>query len=100
LTDLLDEMVDSGKQSKFGIDKKMRLPRYCDECEYLFVCRGECPKHRFTKTPNGEEGLNYLCAGYKYFFKHVDNAMRFMAAELKNGRAPANVMELMRKRGK
>jgi uncharacterized protein len=61
-------------------------------CDVRFACNGECPKHRFTLTPDGEEGLNYLCAGYKTFFGHIDPYMRFMANELKQQRPPANVM--------
>ena len=41
------------------------LPAYCRNCDYLRACYGECPKHRFIKTPDGEPGLNYLCAAYK-----------------------------------
>ncbi len=40
--------------------------------------------------------MNYLCAGYKHFFRHIDPYMRFMANELKYDRAPARVMEWAR----
>ncbi len=85
-------IVNSKKQIEFGEAKKSTLPRYCLECEYKFACNGECPKHRFVKTPDGEEGLNYLCEGYKYFFSHIDVYMKFMANELRHQRPPANVM--------
>ena len=88
----LASLVNSPQQVKFGLDKRDTLPRYCRECEVRFACNGECPKHRFIRTPDGEEGLNYLCAGYKLFFKHIDPYMRFMAAELQQHRPPANVM--------
>jgi uncharacterized protein len=85
----LEEMIATPAQLKFGNDKQDALPKYCRECEFLFACNGECPKHRFMNTPNGEPGLNYLCAGYKKFFKHIDPAMREMAALIHNAR-PAN----------
>ena len=49
------------EQRKFGNDKSDTLPQYCRDCEVRFACNGECPKHRFIRTPDGEEGLNYLC---------------------------------------
>ncbi len=91
-------LVTSEKQRNFGQNKLDTLPQYCRECEVKFACNGECPKHRFLTTPGGETGLNYLCAAYKLFFKHIDPYMRFMAAELKEERAPANVMEWARLR--
>jgi uncharacterized protein len=60
-----------------------------------FACHGGCPKDRFITTPDGEPGLNYLCAGFKAFFHHVDGAMRFMGNELAHGRPPANIMAYM-----
>ncbi len=91
--DLLHTMVNSDQQIKFGLDKKMTLPGYCKKCEYRFICNGECPKHRFTDSPDGNPGLNFLCSGYKHFFNHIDTYMEFMAHELRNGRAPSNVMQ-------
>jgi len=86
------KLAISKKQQKFGRDKIDALPDYCRQCEVRFVCNGECPKNRFIKTPGGSPGLNYLCAGYKEFFRHIDGPMRFMAQELLAGRPPANIM--------
>lgn len=89
----LGAMVDSPQQVKFGKDKKDSLPRYCRECPVLFACNGECPKHRFIHTPDGEPGLNYLCAAYKNFFTHIDPAMRQMSRLLNAGRPAAEIMQ-------
>jgi len=94
----LATLVSSEQQRRFGLDKRDALPRYCQECEVRFACNGECPKRRFTRTPAGEWGLNYLCAGYRLFFKHIDPYMQFMASELRQGRPPANVMQMFQPR--
>lgn len=96
LENSLSEMVESGQQRAFGDAKYNTLPSYCLECSYLRACYGECPKHRFIRTPKGEPGLNYLCAAYKMFYSHVDPLMTFMVNELAGGRAPANVMAWVR----
>jgi uncharacterized protein len=88
------ELIASDQQLKFGRDKMTTLPRYCLECEVRFACHGGCPKNRFIKTPDGESGLNYLCAGYKSFFKHVNRPMKIMAALLRQDRAPAEIMQI------
>ncbi|HRK34549.1 MAG TPA: anaerobic sulfatase-maturation protein [Candidatus Hydrogenedentes bacterium] len=92
----LADMVQSEQQAAFGEAKKSTLPKYCVECEVRFACNGECPKHRFIETPDGEPGLNYLCAGYKHFFNHIDPYMKFMATELRAQRPAANVMKHVR----
>lgn len=91
----LREMVDSAQQSKFGTDKRDGLPKYCRECAVRFACNGECPKHRFMNTPDGEAGLNYLCAGYRKFFAHIDPYMRVMAKSIRTGRPAADIMKLV-----
>ena len=92
-------LVKSPQQTRFGNAKETALPSDCKTCDVRFACNGECPKHRFTTTASGEYGLNYLCAGYKHFFHHVDPYMRFMANELRKDGAPARVMEWARANG-
>jgi uncharacterized protein len=86
------DLVKSQQQFDFGIDKRNKLPRYCLTCDVRYACHGECPKHRFLLTPDGKPGLNYLCEGYKLFFKYAEPYMKFMAEELKYKRPPSNVM--------
>jgi uncharacterized protein len=96
LNQALGEMVHSPRQVEFGGNKFDTLPDYCLRCEVRFACNGECPKHRFIKTPDGQDGLNYLCAAYKKFFNHIDPYMRTMARLLDNHRPPAEIMDLLR----
>ena len=79
----LVELLESPAQRAFGRSKLDSLPRYCRECEVKAMCHGECPKNRFIRTPDGEEGLNYLCAGYKRFFTHCQPFVKNVAAEWK-----------------
>jgi uncharacterized protein len=89
------ELVASPKQRAFGDAKRDTLPRYCLECDVRFACNGECPKNRFTLTPDGEPGLNYLCAGYKDFFHHIDGLMRVMAGLVRDGHYADEVMRVI-----
>lgn len=91
----LSEIVVSDQQQQFGLAKRDTLPAYCRACDVRFICNGGCPKDRFISTPDGEPGLNYLCAGYKAFFTHIAEPMRFMANELAHRRPPARVMLYM-----
>jgi uncharacterized protein len=89
------DLVISEKQRRFGLDKLNTLPLYCQKCGVRFACHGGCPKNRFIDTPDGEPGLNYLCAGYKAFFRHIDQPMHTMAELLRRNRAPAEIMHML-----
>ncbi|WP_088889533.1 anaerobic sulfatase maturase [Leptolyngbya ohadii] len=91
------ELVASKKQRQFGQAKSDDLPQYCCQCEVRFACNGGCPKNRFSTTPAGEPGLNYLCAGYRAFFNHVAEPMQMMASLLRQGRYADEVMKLLSK---
>jgi uncharacterized protein len=92
LKDDLKEMMASPAQKEFGAAKG-DLPRYCMECGVLKACYGECPKHRFRMTPDGEPGLNYLCEAYKRFFTHVLPYLKVIAELLAEGRPATEVMD-------
>jgi uncharacterized protein len=85
------EMMYGNQQQRFMRAKRDSLSQRCRECAYLFACHGECPRNRFL---SGNE--NYLCEGYRMFFRHVSPTMNFMAQELAAGRAPSNVMRMSR----
>jgi len=87
------QLVSSEQQLTFGQDKYDTLPKYCRECEVRFACHGGCPKDRFISTPDGEPGLNYLCAGFKIFFNHINKPMKIMTELLDLNRAPAEIMQ-------
>lgn len=95
----LVEMMYGERQLAFGRAKRETLPNQCRRCDVRFACHGECPKNRFARTADGEPGLNYLCEGYRRFFRHVAPYMDFMCNELRQERAPANIMAWLRDNG-
>jgi uncharacterized protein len=96
-TSLLD-MMQQERQARFGMEKRTSLPKQCLDCEFLFACHGECPKHRFQNTGQGDPGLNYLCEAYKMFFGHVTPYMDYMAKQLKAKKPPANIMQWIKQK--
>ncbi len=87
-------LLESAAQRAFGRAKLDTLSRYCRECEVRNMCNGGCPKDRIIPTPDGEAGLNYLCAGYKRFFKHCRPYVARMAAFRHAGQPPEVLMKM------
>lgn len=91
----LGELVAGDSQRAFGRRKSESLPAYCRACTYLFACHGECPKNRFTSTPDGKAGLNYLCPGLRMFFQHTGKPMQLMARLLRHGYPAAEIIPIL-----
>lgn len=91
----LFEMLNSPEQRTFGQSKQDTLPRYCQECDVLAMCNGGCPKDRIIQTPDGEPGLNYLCAGYKRFFTYSRPVVTKLAALSREGKRPEELMRVL-----
>lgn len=83
----LVELLESPAQSAFGRAKRDALPGYCRVCEVRAMCNGGCPKDRFIRTPDGETGLNYLCEGFKSFFRYSQRFLMRLASRQQAQRA-------------
>ena len=89
----LPAMVAASLRSGFGLAKASALPDCCRECDVLAACRGGCPKHRFTGTLRDEPGLNYLCEGYRKFFRHSRKYLQAIVQLLALDLPPEYVMK-------
>ena len=99
-TEHLRDLQRKPELFRFGIEKRNSLPTDCRRCEFLFACRGECPKHRFATTRRGERGLNTLCEGYKHFFSYTAPYMERMRDLLAQGKEASHIIPWARqKRG-
>ena len=91
----LVDLLESPALKEFG-RKKSDLPRYCRECEVRSLCNGGCPKDRLIRTPDGEPGLNYLCAGLKQYFGYTWPYLQRLAAARRAGQSMDEFMKTLR----
>lgn len=89
----LKEMLTSKKMLIFGISKRNSLPIKCQRCNWLPLCNGECPKHRFSTDDAGQPGLNALCRGYEMFYNHTAPYMQRMRQLIMEQRPPSEIMK-------
>ncbi len=95
----LAELLESPALLEFGRNKRDRLPRYCQQCDVLALCNGGCPKDRLARSPDGEEGLNYLCPGLKQFYAHSRPYLQQLAWHQRSGEPMENYMRSLRSDG-
>lgn len=86
-------LMASEKQKQFGQMKEKQLPEQCRKCEVLFACRGECPRHCFTVSGQ-QDGVSYLCKGYKDFFWHIHPYMKAMVQLIENDQPVSRIITL------
>lgn len=78
---------------RFSRKKRAELTMQCRQCPVVGLCHGGCPKDRFERSADGEDGHNYLCLGYQHFYRHILPDLQAMARLLRAGRAPAELMD-------
>ena len=93
----LERLAALPEQEKFGLAKRDALPGQCRTCDVYTMCRGGCPKDRISHTADGEPGLNYLCEGYRAYFRHARPVLDRMARLWLQGRHPKAIMAELRR---
>ena len=97
LTDNLEALANLPQQLKFGESKRSALTAECRACPWLNCCGGGCLKDRFGLSRDGEEGQYYLCVGLKAFFAHAHGPMTRAMELSRQGKTPAEIMEVIGK---
>lgn len=93
----LKEIVALPEQKLFGRNKLDKLPIECGSCDYINLCNGGCPKHRFEKSLNGMPNKNYFCDGYIAYYRHVIPFLKVIYTHIVRGENKYNLrLELKR----
>ncbi|MFO8056556.1 MAG: anaerobic sulfatase maturase [bacterium] len=81
----IKELLNSGRQKEFG-RRKSRLAGECQSCEWLYYCRGGCPRERGY----GGDKKNYFCQAFEELFRHSHSRMEALAEEWKEKQTAIN----------
>lgn len=69
MEDSWDDMLKSNKYKSFG-QQKTQWNDSCQGCKYLYICSGDCLKHRLYKDGDPRK-LSWLCSGWQKFFEYA-----------------------------
>lgn len=79
----LQSLANLDAQIHFGVGKSSGLPATCRNCTELRFCHGGCPKDRLIPRDDGM--LNWLCDGYRRFYRESAPYFSAMAQALRSG---------------
>lgn len=88
--------IKDGVKGFFGhqVSKaKRQLATQCQECQYLSICNGGCPKHRIN-TGKGA-GISYFCEGYKHMFTKMVPYLNAMVSLMEDGYPAADIKKIV-----
>jgi uncharacterized protein len=95
-TDSWYALQQSPVYTAFG-QKKCQWNELCDECDYLWLCGGDCLKHRFCNNNGTPTRMSHLCEGWKMFYEHTLPRFRTLAKQVVDEREQMQ-REAMRQR--
>ena len=93
LQQTIAEMIDSPQRQALGEDKFKQLPAQCRSCNVLKACWEAARTTALCSMPAANPGLNYLCAGYQRYFRHLPPYLKAMVDLLAHGRPASDIMQ-------
>ena len=76
MEDEFEQIKERAAKSDF-IAQSFDHTEECQHCQYLFLCRGGCRRHR--DQPGTVQGQNYFCESYRMFFQECLSSMKEIA---------------------
>lgn len=86
-----EEVRNSPTYVEFG-KQKAEWNSQCQKCQWLYICSGDCLKHRLYGDTNPRK-LSWLCAGWKKFFEHSMPYFKQLALRVLKERECAGIIE-------
>lgn len=83
----LQALVQSETQVQFGQAKNKQLSLQCQQCDFLPLCQGGCPKYRLNSNADNQK-VSTLCNGYQLFYRHALPKMLKMVDAMNSGYSP------------
>jgi len=100
-TDSWSALQQSPVYREFGL-RKQRRNEACRGCDFLWICQGDCLKHRLCANGGPPERLSHLCSGWKKFYGYALPRFRELARRIRAERmqAAANPVPAPRRVGR
>lgn len=92
----INHMIFSDANVKFGLGKFNGLDYKCNQCKFLNICNGGCPKDRFVPSEDDKHLRNYLCDSYLHYFEHTVPKMLCLIDGLKSGISYAKIRRMIK----
>ncbi|MBN2451752.1 MAG: anaerobic sulfatase maturase [Lentisphaeria bacterium] len=83
--DSWETMQQSPIYTSFGQQKSVWHER-CDTCPWLWICQGDCLKHRLCTGGGDPRHLSGLCNGWRMFYEHTMPRFRELAEVVRQDR--------------
>ncbi len=84
----LSQLLSSPRRREFAA-RKAQYSQQCQECGWLEICHGACPKYRTLFDDNPAQ-LTHLCAAYRAFFAYSRSRLEQLAHQIIGEHRPLN----------